>query len=137
MTVFDMTKEWLQYADNDLISARHLFEDLYPRQTQIAAYLTQQCAEKSLKAFLILNEIEPPRTHNLLKLYGLCAALDNNFSMLENDCQYLNPYGSGVRYPGELVIDESIVEESIKRAQKVYDFCVAKAEIIGLNHGTK
>jgi HEPN domain-containing protein len=39
----DLLADWLRHAANDLISARHLFEDLYPKQTEIAAYLSQQC----------------------------------------------------------------------------------------------
>jgi hypothetical protein len=37
MTILDITNEWLLFANNDLISARHLFEDLYPKQTNITS----------------------------------------------------------------------------------------------------
>lgn len=33
MPELDLTKEWLKYADNDLIVARHLIEDMHPKQT--------------------------------------------------------------------------------------------------------
>ncbi|MDR1869427.1 MAG: nucleotidyltransferase domain-containing protein [Treponema sp.] len=45
-----LIQEWLKYSQNDLISARHLFDDLYPKQTEIACYLSQQCAEYKRQA---------------------------------------------------------------------------------------
>jgi HEPN domain-containing protein len=120
--------DWIRHGANDLISARHLFEDLYPKQTEIAAYHCQQCAEKSLKAFLVANDIEPPRIHNLRTLCGICKDIDVEFSVLEIDCGRLNPFGAEVRYPNELAADEPAAKAAIERAQKVYDFCIQKIE---------
>jgi len=41
-----LVQEWLKYSNNDLISAHHLFDDLHPKQIEIACFLSQQCAEK-------------------------------------------------------------------------------------------
>ena len=57
MSDINIVKEWFRYSHNDLISARHLFEDLHPKQTEIASYLSQQCAEKALKGFLIYTAL--------------------------------------------------------------------------------
>jgi HEPN domain-containing protein len=124
----ELILDWLRHAKNDLISARHLFEDLYPKQTEISAYHCQQCAEKALKVFLVANDIEPPRIHNLRTLCGLCEDIDAEFSILEIDCVELNPFGAEVRYPNELVADEQIAKAAIEGAQKVYDFCTQKIE---------
>jgi HEPN domain-containing protein len=129
MTDNELIADWLHHASNDLISARHLFEDLRPRQTEIAAYHSQQCAEKALKAFLCANDIEFPKTHNLLKLFQLCAEIDGGFSEIEIECQRLNPYGTITRYPNELVLDETVVTAVIERARKIYEFCVSKVNI--------
>ncbi|GMO42217.1 MAG: HEPN domain-containing protein [Treponemataceae bacterium] len=126
MPEIDLVKEWLRYANNDLISARHLFEDLYPKQTEISAYHCQQCAEKALKAFLFFNDIEPPRIHDLIRLCELCKNIDGEFSELDAYCKNLNPFGSEIRYPNELAADEYIAKAAIDRAQKIYDFCTAK-----------
>jgi len=41
MSESKLIQEWLTYSRNDLISARHLFDDLYPRQIEIScAHLT-------------------------------------------------------------------------------------------------
>jgi len=35
MTALNLAIEWLKYSQNDLISARHLYEDFYPKQTEV------------------------------------------------------------------------------------------------------
>lgn len=55
MSGSSLAQEWLGYSRNDLISAKHLFEDLHPKQTEIACYLSQQCAEKALKGYLLFK----------------------------------------------------------------------------------
>jgi HEPN domain-containing protein len=59
MTTLDLAKEWLRYAKSDLNTAKHMFKDVYPKETEISCYHTQQCAEKSLKAYLIAKETDP------------------------------------------------------------------------------
>jgi HEPN domain-containing protein len=122
--------EWLQYASNDLISARNLFEDLYPKQTNRAAYLSQQCVEKALKAFFVVHDREPPKTHDLDKLVKLCQDIDGGFSQIQDDCRKINPYGTASCYPDEIAVDEAIVKTLVGRAQKVYDFCIAKINLL-------
>jgi HEPN domain-containing protein len=68
MSDIRLVREWFNYSQNDLTSARHLFNDLYPKQSKIACYLSWQCAEKALKGFLLFKDTEPPRIHNLVEL---------------------------------------------------------------------
>jgi len=63
MTTLDLAKEWLRYAKSDLNTAKHMFNDVNPKETEISCYHTHQCAEKSLKAYLIAKETEPPFIH--------------------------------------------------------------------------
>jgi HEPN domain-containing protein len=125
----DLVKEWLRYANNDLTVACHVLDDLYPKQTEISAYHCQQCAEKALKAFLFFNDIEPPKTHNLIKLAGLCKDFSGDFSEIELDCRRLDPFGAEVRYPNELAPDESTAKAAIEQARRIYDFCAAKIAV--------
>ena len=48
MSDSELVQEWLKYSQNDLISAKHLYEDLHPKQTEVACYLGQQCADHIL-----------------------------------------------------------------------------------------
>ena len=92
MSDSSLVLEWLRYSHNDLISARHLFDDLHPKQTEIACYLSQQCAEKALKGYLLFKDNEPPRTHNLVELCQMCINLDVSFSEILD--LFGNPIGS-------------------------------------------
>jgi HEPN domain-containing protein len=126
MSEVSLARDWLQFAHNDLISARHLFEDLYPKQIQIACYHSQQCAEKALKAYLYFRDIKPPHIHDLEQLCQSCIEQDASFSEIVQICSKLTPYGVVVRYPGGLDIDETLAGIAIERAQIIYDFCALR-----------
>ena len=128
MNEHSIADEWFRYANNDLIVAKHCFEDLRPRQTEIASYHSQQCAEKSLKAFLLFKNIEPPKMHDLKVLCKMCQDIDNSFTDITIQCAHLNPYGIAVRYPDELSPSEEMVERAINEAQQVFDFCINKTK---------
>jgi len=117
--------EWLRYAQNDLVVAKHCVEDLYPKQTEIASYHCQQCAEKALKAFLIFKNIEPPKIHDLKVLCKMCQDIDVSFAEITSPCAHLTPYGIAARYPDELSPNEDMAKLAIRDAQQTYDFVVA------------
>jgi len=123
MTALDIAKDWLRYAKSDLNTANHMFNNVNPKETEISCYHTHQCAEKSLKAYLVLKNMEPPRTHDLLELNNLCLAQEPEFSTMRQYCVFLNPYGVHVRYPNELAVDDDITKLAILYAQNIFDFC--------------
>jgi len=131
MSDIKLVHEWLKYSQNDLISAKHLYEDLHPKQIEVACYLSQQCAEKALKGYIFYKDTEPPKTHNLVELCQLCANYDNSFEELLDACADLTPYGVAVRYPNELAVDDVIAKLAISKAQSIYDFCVGKIPVFG------
>jgi HEPN domain-containing protein len=122
----NIVDEWLHYALNDLIVANHCFNDLHPKQTEIASYHCQQCAEKALKAFLLYKNIEPPKIHDLKLLCTMCQDIESSFSGITGPCSHLTPYGVTARYPNELSPDENMVKLALHEAQQVYDFCITK-----------
>jgi HEPN domain-containing protein len=127
MNVIDIVTEWFRFADNDLLVARHCFENMYPKQTEISCYHCQQCAEKALKGYLIYKGTdEPPKIHNLYILCNLCNDYDDSFFHILDICADLTNFCSVVRYPDEFAPDEYIAEQAIKKAQKIYDFCKTK-----------
>jgi HEPN domain-containing protein len=123
MTALDLAKEWLRYAKSDLHTANHMFYDVNPRETEISCYHTQQCAEKSLKAYLISKDIDPPHIHDLVELNQLCTAQELSFSNIQHYCVFLNPYGVHTRYPNELAVDDTITKQAIENTKKIFDFC--------------
>jgi HEPN domain-containing protein len=128
-----LVQEWFNYSQNDLTSAHHLFYDLYPKQSEIACYLSQQCAEKALKGYLFFYVIEPPRIHNLVELCQICMEFDSTFSEILDACSDLTPYGVAVRYPNELAVDDVIAKLAIDKARVIYDFCTGKIPEINSN----
>ena len=126
MSDCELVQEWLKYSQNDLISARHLFEDLYPKQSEIACYLSQQCTEKVIKGYLLFREADPPRTHNLIELCQLCIQHDDTFVEILDACSNLTPYGVLVRYPNELAVDDNIAQSAINEAELIYNFVLEK-----------
>ena len=124
-----LVEEWFKYSQNDLVSASHLFNDLNPRQSEVACYLCQQCAEKALKGYLLFKDTEPPRTHNLVELCQICINHDDTFVEILDECSDLTPYGVAVRYPNELAVDDEIAQAALNKAKIVYDFCASKADI--------
>ena len=126
MSVHDLAKEWLRYAQSDLNTASHMFYNVHPKETEISCYHSQQCAEKSLKAYLVSKNITPPYTHDLVELVNLCLIQESGFSVMLPFCISLNPYGVAVKYPNELAVDEVIAKKAIADAKKVYDFVISK-----------
>ncbi|MHB1651508.1 MAG: HEPN domain-containing protein [Desulfitobacteriaceae bacterium] len=59
---------WLEYAKNDLQAAAIILsrDDVAPRTV---CFLSQQSAEKALKALLVLQGMEVVRTHDLDALF--------------------------------------------------------------------
>ena len=65
-----VARAWLEYADGDLAAARGGIE-LAAIPGWIIGFHAQQAAEKAFKAALALAGVEPPRTHDLLRLDAL------------------------------------------------------------------
>jgi len=115
-------EEWLFKAQNDLDSAEYLLTSVKPFY-DIVVYHAQQCAEKSLKAFLAFKEQEIEKVHNLLVLVNRCSMLDKEFDQLKSEALFLNPYATIYRYPeGDLLPSKKEVEQAMAAASKILDF---------------
>jgi HEPN domain-containing protein len=117
---------WLLKAENDLKSAEKLSEGDDP-VLDTAIYHTQQCAEKSLKAYLVYVEKIVRKVHDLDVLLTDCIEVDESFRSLKECIIILNPYSAAFRYPGE-VIDPTPedVEEAKSSAKNVMEFVLSK-----------
>jgi len=122
----NLPRQWLERANEDLIVARLVLEE---QHTAHACFLSQQCAEKSLKAFLIAKINNYPRTHRLVDLLGECRKHDPQFSDFQSDCIVIDQYYIPTRYPdaipgtsptGAPSRDEA--EEAIASAGRILQF---------------
>jgi len=119
-------EEWLYKAEHDLASSDYLLSSPDPL-FDISIYHTQQCAEKSLKAYLAFMEKEIENTHNLKMLVEICAQIDSEFNTLYDDCIFLNPYATLYRYPqGDLMPSRETVVNAIKTSQRIFNFVAKK-----------
>ena len=119
--------DWFCFADNDLDTAE-IIVNHRPQHYEIICYHCQQSAEKYLKAYLIYKGItEPPKTHNLDMLCGMCITFDDCFHELKKACVILTPYGVQPRYPNEMLIEESHMKKALVYAKQIKDFAPLQA----------
>ena len=92
----NLPKRWLEKATEDLIVARLVQQEGHTAHT---CFLSQQCIEKSLKAYLLARTDDYPRAHKLVDLLDRCAALEPGFAQFYDDCARVDQYYIPTRYP--------------------------------------
>ena len=105
-------REWAAHADDDLRVAEHTLTLPDECPYRLVAYHAQQCAEKYLKAFLVLRRIDFPFTHNIARLLELCSERADWADTIK-DAEELTPFAITARYPGD---DEPVSEPEARRA---------------------
>lgn len=123
--IYGTAKEWLEYAKSDLGSAEFLTKKV-PVPIEIICYLCQQCAEKSLKAFLIFLGLVFPKTHDTSLLCAECKKQNPQFESLYFESALLKNYSVTSRYPYTLQIEESDMKMRCLPQGKFFDFAQKK-----------
>ncbi|UTC78963.1 HEPN domain-containing protein [Treponema sp. OMZ 799] len=126
-------KEWIRYADMDVLAANHLNGIQYPKPLEIICYHCRQAAEKMLKALIIAYDGELQKTHDLGLLTDELSEFVTFSENILNSVDALTPYGVKIRYPQELNIEESHVAKAISDMKTVYDFVKNKMEELKLS----
>ena len=92
------TKEWLSLAEDDLITAAKLIDEI--RLTNIIAFHCQQCIEKGLKALIEERRGLSIKSHDLLRLRDMSelSLSDEEMMMLAT----INEVYIDSRYPGDM-----------------------------------
>ena len=116
-----IAKEWMDKADDDFYSAELLLRAGEHPMPGNSCFHSQQSADKYLKAFLVENQIEFPRTHQLMVLVELCAGVDGSFFEISQFVRRLESYAVAVRYPG-ISIDAGAAEKALQTAGTIRDF---------------
>jgi HEPN domain-containing protein len=73
--VYIVAREWIIKAENDLKTAAYTIKMSKGCPTDIVCFHAQQCVEKYLKAFLVVEDIDFPRTHDIERLVSLLPAI--------------------------------------------------------------
>ena len=116
-------KDQLKKAYGELKAARILTtnNDIL----DIAAFHTHQCAEKSLKGYLIFQRSSIPKTHDLEELLQACFKFDQGFTEFLHDTLVLNPYATNTRYPNDqFSIDEEGMQKAMQHAERVFNYVI-------------
>ena len=103
----------IKKAKDDYNTAKIVFENIKDINIDIALFHLQQAVEKSLKAVLIYNKIEFPKTHKLDILIDILA--ENNINIeIDDDLIILNDYAVEARYDYIGETFDNIVETTEK-----------------------
>ena len=116
-------RAWATHAEDDLRVAQHTLTLSHGCPYHLVAYHAQQCAEKYLKAYLVLRGVDCAYMQNIASLLSLCsrqAAWGRDLK----DADELTPLAITARYPGE---DESVSEAEARRA---LDFAARVREVV-------
>ncbi|MDR1110972.1 MAG: HEPN domain-containing protein [Deltaproteobacteria bacterium] len=130
MNVFKEAYKWFDKAEADLLVATQVLHDFNIKTIDISCFLSQQAVEKSLKGYLVCQGINPPRTHDLIRLREMCAEFDASFNNLLNSDIDLSTYAVDTRYPGEEVATESEAASALAEAKNVYIFCTSQVQAL-------
>ena len=114
-------KHWLNIAKGDLDDAQ---EYTTGKAARIACWLSQQAAEKSLKAALMFEFGRFRHTHDL---DGLRDELPKGWSIKEThtDLGGLTGWGTEGRYPEMFEFTDADAQHAIKLAHEIYDSIAA------------
>ena len=126
-------KEWLQFADEDLRLADHAFALTSSVPYRLIAYHAQQCAEKSLKAYVYLQSIDSLLRHNTGKFlaWGRVAAV---WPRKKKSAEDWPPFPVTPRYPAiNKPVTRQAAMKAVKTAKKVRGAAIAALRKSGLD----
>lgn len=94
------TEEWIKKAREDELSIEGILQSHHGSPSTVC-FLSQQMAEKYLKAFLIFHSRRFPRIHSTDALWRLCHKIDKNLEDIKKDAVFLVAFYAATRYPGD------------------------------------
>ncbi len=91
---------WIDHAEDDFNAAGKLLRGRKP-SVYGACFHAQQCAEKYMKALLVVKGKRFPMIHDLVTINDLLQRAGINMEVSENDLAFLSAYAVRARYSGE------------------------------------
>lgn len=127
MDKVNIIRGWLDFANKEISCAKYLM-GMYPVPLEIICHHSEQSAEGVLKGYLILHNVELPRTYDLVKLCGMCMDIYKNFNELMKPCGSLARYGEPI-YPFEMQISDNDMRTAIVDADRVMEFVLQHLQL--------
>jgi HEPN domain-containing protein len=119
----NLAEQWAKIAERDILTAK---QGLETKQiiTDTVCFHCQQGAEKYLKAFLVKEQIEFSKTHNIMSLLNLCASVDQSFKKELSEADVLTDYAVEIRYPDDWY------EPSMEETKEAYGIALKVKEFV-------
>lgn len=125
-----LTEEWIKKAEEDALSLEAVLKNGAP---STACFLSQQMAEKYLKALLVSLGKEFPKTHNLVTLAALVQLAIPTITELKADLESLTIYAIEPRYPTDLpevtLPDAQAAAAAAKHVKEFVQTCLASDKV--------
>ena len=112
-------RQWIDRAEEDLRNAEHTLTLEKDCPVGTVCFHAEQCVEKYLKALLVFQNVDFPKTHNIPELLTLVPASVRPHLSAEEQEQ-LTDYATVLRYPGDWEpITREDAEAAVEVARKV------------------
>jgi HEPN domain-containing protein len=112
--VFHVVRQWVEKAEQDLVVTDRLLAEGNARLAEVVCFHAQQCVEKYVKSILALNDIDPPKTHDIESIIDQLAD-PRAVSLSVAERRRLTKYAT-VTYPGD---HDPITLEEAQRAVEI------------------
>jgi len=119
-------KAWIQKAEDDLNWTKSSLES---NIWYGACFTSQQVVEKSLKGYLLAQDKQLRKIHDVVTLLKDCVELDPGFEEIRLSIESVYPYYVETRYPSYDEIDrftKEQAEEAYEHAKTVLEFVKQK-----------
>jgi HEPN domain-containing protein len=113
-----VVREWVTKAENHLKTAAHTIKLGERCPTDTVCLHAQQCVEKYVKAVLVLEGTDFPKTHDLEELVVMVPERSRPTLTSEEQSQ-LTDYAAGARYPGWGEISLADARRALSIARRV------------------
>lgn len=118
----DLVMEWILRAQDDELNISGILKERNGTPMHVC-FISQQMAEKYLKALLLFHSGDYTKIHNLAALVALISSYDKSVSdELVDAVLILDPYYIEARYPADIPVESftwEMAEEAYKSAKKI------------------
>lgn len=124
------SERWLNQAIRDIDDAKYAFEG---KRFNLACFVSQQSAEKAIKAYLYAQGSEEVWGHSVAELCNEAMKLNPSFKNIKKEAASLDKYYIPTRYPNGLpggipadVYQEEDAKSALYSANKIIEFVKEK-----------
>ncbi|KKP32524.1 MAG: hypothetical protein A2312_01630 [Candidatus Staskawiczbacteria bacterium RIFOXYB2_FULL_32_9] len=125
----EIVLEWIKRADNDELNIVSILKHK-DGEPSLTCFLSQQMAEKYLKALLIFYENNYPRIHSLIKLLTLISKYSPDIlKEIEEEIILIEPYYIETRYSEDILAESfswEMAEKAYESAKRIKNLVLEK-----------